>query len=143
MTVSARPLASSGPFSKTSDGGLTWAPAASPTTHQLRAVSFADPNTIAVAAIYEMVRTDRGFTCVITSFRTNDRGASWTAGGETSLSFGGAGGASFLEPTPEILAGVLDRMISVRESGATWKPRVRNGNNAIIGVTYLDADTGK
>src|SRR5713226_1443217 len=117
-----------GTILRTTNGGATWTPQSSGTTHWLFGVSFVDANTgTAVGAAG-------------TILLTTDGGATWTP--QSSGTTNPLLGVAFVDANTGAGVGDFGTILRTTDGGATWTPQSSGTTNPLLGVAFVDANTG-
>ncbi len=153
----------------TSDGGVTWTPAESPTDKSLKSVAFLDATSaIAVGAEGTVLGSDdagRTWTSIITGTSGALRGVAF--GGPTKALAVGEGGeilltedaartwqpvasgttstlhtVRFASPSIAVAAGDGGTLVRSTDSGTTWSAVASPTGAAIRGLHFIDSSTG-
>jgi len=117
-----------GTILRTSNGGETWAMKSSGTSRVLRAVSYADEQTILAVG-------DSG-----TILRSSNGGDEWsmmTSGVTTTLR-----GVSFFNATIGTVVGSSGTILRTTDAGITWAVQTPANTNRLNAVVFANADTG-
>jgi photosystem II stability/assembly factor-like uncharacterized protein len=119
-----------GTILRTIDDGASWLLQPVGTISDLNAVAFADANTGTIVG-------DAG-----TILRTTDGGATWTLQ-STGWNYSRLQAISLTGAETATAVGDFQNIIlRTTDGGATWQPQISSSNRALLGVFFIDANTG-